>query len=250
MSQAVAHRVIILGAQSAIAEAAARLFAAEGAQLVLAGRDLGRLNEIGDDLRVRGAAAVNAMELDLVAERSPIARLAEADEALGGASVILIAFGVLGDEERAETDAGEARRIIDGNFTSAAVWALAAANLLERRRAGVLMAIGSVAGDRGRASNAVYGAAKAGLAALMQGIAHRLAGTGARALVIKPGTVDTPMTAAFDKGPLWSKPEAIARVIWRAADRGGPVLYAPRWWRYLMWIVRAMPAPIMHRTRL
>jgi short-subunit dehydrogenase len=245
------QRVIILGAQSAIAEAAARLFAEEGARFVLAGRDPGRLNEIGDDLRVRGATAVHAAPIDLVAEPRPAARLQDCVDTLGGVGVVLIAFGALGDQARAEADPAEARRIIDCNFTAAAAWALAAADLLERRRSGALMAIGSVAGDRGRRSNYVYGAAKAGLGILMQGLAHRLAQANARAVLIKPGLVDTPMTAAFEKkGALWSQPEAIARVVFRAAERGGPIVYAPAYWRYLMWIIRALPAWAMHRTRL
>jgi short-subunit dehydrogenase len=250
-NRAAAPRVIILGAQSAVAEAAARLFAAEGARFVLAGRDLGRLNEIGDDLRVRGAAQVHAAPMDFATERNPFARMQEYADMLGGASLVLIAFGALGDQARAETDLAEARRIFEINLVSASGWALAGAALLERARGGALMAIGSVAGDRGRASNYVYGAAKAGLAVLMQGLAHRLAKSGARAIVIKPGFIDTPMTAAFaPKGALWSKPDTIARTIRRAAARGGPVVYAPAYWRVIMWVIRALPAFIMHRTRL
>jgi short-subunit dehydrogenase len=245
------QRVIIVGAQSAIAEAAARRFAEEGARFALLGRDLGRLNEIGDDLRVRGATAVYCAPMDLVVERNPGVRLRECADTLGGVSVVLIAFGALGDQERAESDYLEARRIIDCNFSAAAAWALAAANILERQRSGALMAIGSVAGDRGRRSNYVYGAAKGGLGILMQGLAHRLAQANARAVLVKPGLVDTPMTAAFEKkGLLWSQPEAIARTIHRAAERGGPVVYSPAYWRYVMWLIRALPAFVMHRTKL
>jgi NAD(P)-dependent dehydrogenase (short-subunit alcohol dehydrogenase family) len=142
------------------------------------------------------------------------------------------------------------RRLIDVNFTAAAMWAVAAASILERRRAGVLMALGSVAGDRGRRSNYIYGAAKAGLGVLMQGLAHRLAQSGARAVLIKPGVVDTPMTARFHRSLIWSRPEDIARTIRRAADRSGPIVYAPGWWRFAMLAVRALPSWVMHRTKL
>ncbi len=113
------------------------------------------------------------------------------------------------------------------------------------------MVIGSVAGDRGRRSNHVYGAAKAGLGVLVQGIAHRLAASGARAVLVKPGFIDTPMTARLKRrGPLWAKPEAIAAVIVKAAGGKAPVVYAPRFWRFILLIVRLVPAPVFHRTRL
>jgi NAD(P)-dependent dehydrogenase (short-subunit alcohol dehydrogenase family) len=111
--------------------------------------------------------------------------------------------------------------------------------------------IGSVAGDRGRASNYVYGATKAGLGALVEGIAHRLARSGARAVLIKPGFVDTPMTAAIaNKGVLWAKPEAVARTIVAAAERGPPVVYTPWFWRGIMLIVRNTPSFVFHKTNL
>lgn len=111
--------------------------------------------------------------------------------------------------------------------------------------------IGSVAGDRGRASNYVYGASKAGLRALVEGIAHRLARSGARAVLIKPGFVDTPMTQGIpNKGLLWARPEAVAKVIVAAADRGPPVVYAPWFWQGIMLVVRNTPAFIFHRTNL
>ena len=111
--------------------------------------------------------------------------------------------------------------------------------------------IGSVAGDRGRGSNYIYGASKAGLGVLVQGIAHRLARSGARAVLIKPGFVDTPMTAGVArKGPLWASSETVARTIVASADRGGPIVYAPVFWRAIMFVVRNLPSTIFHRTRL
>jgi NAD(P)-dependent dehydrogenase (short-subunit alcohol dehydrogenase family) len=232
-----------------VAEQTARLYAAEGAELLLAGRDRERLDAVAADLKVRGAARAEVLALDLAAEANE-ARFDAMVEALGGADQVILAYGVLGGAE-VETDLDAARALIEVDFTSAALWALAAANHLERQRRGALVAIGSVAGDRGRASNYVYGAAKAGLAVLMQGLAHRLSRAGARAVVVKPGFIDTPMTAHIAKsGPLWARPEAIARVVRRAAGKGGPVVYAPGFWRPILWIIRALPAPLMHRTRL
>ena len=112
-----------------------------------------------------------------------------------------------------------------------------------------MVVLGSVAGDRGRGANFVYGAAKAGLATLIEGIAHRFAGSGPRAVIVKPGPVITPMTAGFAsrKGLMWATPETVGLIVRRAADRGGPVVYAPWFWRWIMLIIRFLPAPIFNR---
>jgi decaprenylphospho-beta-D-erythro-pentofuranosid-2-ulose 2-reductase len=243
-------RVVILGATSAIAEAAARLWAREGAHLVLVGRNAERLGSIADDLRIRGAAAAHAVVLDLSTAdaRGELDRMVNL---IGSVDVVLLAYGVLGDHVAAEQDPAVARNIFETDFLSAGAWCLAAASDLESRRAGALIVIGSVAGDRGRTSNYVYGAAKGGLGILIQGIAHRLAPTGARAILIKPGFVDTPMTAHIaPKGILWSRPEVIAAAIVRAAERGGPIVYAPWWWCFIMLVIRLAPWRIVHKTKL
>jgi short-subunit dehydrogenase len=242
-------RAIILGATSAIAERAARLWAREGAALVLVGRDAGHLAAIADDLRIRGAAVVHPVVRDLATVEAR-RELEEMTKLIGHVDVVLVAYGVLGDQTAAEQDFLAARRILETDFVSAADWCLAAAHALAAQRAGTLIVLGSVAGDRGRSSNYIYGAAKGGLGILVEGLAHRLAPTGARAILVKPGLVDTPMTAGFAKGALWSGPDAIAAAIRRAAERGGPVIYAPWWWRLVMLIIRLMPSWLMHRTRL
>ncbi len=172
-------------------------------------------------------------------------------EILGGIDMILVAYGQSGDQEFLEVDAPAAAELFATNFTSAAAWCLAAARIFERQSYGTLLVIGSVAGDRGRRSNYIYGASKAGLGVLVQGIAHRLSKCGGRAVLIKPGFVDTPITAGIvKKGPLWSKPDTLGRVIADAAVRGGPIVYAPSYWRLILLIIRAVPAAIFHRTRL
>jgi short-subunit dehydrogenase len=242
-------RVIILGAASAIAERAARLWARDGAALVLVGRDTAHLAAIAADLRIRGAVAVHPVVLDL-STADARRELEEMTKLIAHIDVVLVAYGVLGDQAAAEQDFVTARRILDTDFVSAADWCLAAARQLAAQRAGTLIVLGSVAGDRGRGSNYIYGAAKGGLGILVEGLAHRLAPTGARAVLVKPGLVDTLMTAGFAKGALWSGPEAIAAAIRRAAERGGPVIYAPWWWRLVMLIIRLMPSSLMHRTGL
>jgi decaprenylphospho-beta-D-erythro-pentofuranosid-2-ulose 2-reductase len=244
----IALRVVILGAASGIAEATARLYAGEGAALVLAGRNAERLEEIAADLRVRGARAVSTYTVDFVtadAERV----LPEMVGLLGGVDHILLAWGTLGDQARAERDGAIATAILEANFLSAARWALAAANVLEQAGRGSLVALGSVASDRGRRKNYIYGAAKAGLATLVEGIAHRFADKGPRAVVVKPGPTDTAMTAAMAKGgPLWASPEAVAQRVRAAADKGSPVQYAPRRWRLIMLAIRALPYRLFNRT--
>jgi short-subunit dehydrogenase len=131
------------------------------------------------------------------------------------------------------------------------LWCLAVANQLEFARCGTLVVIGSVAGDRGRQSNYIYGATKAGLGILVEGIAHRLAGSGATAVLVKPGFVDTAMTAHIEKkGALWSSPQKVAAQIRKAAAGSRPVTYVPGYWRLIMSVIRSVPSVIFHRTKL
>lgn len=246
-------RVIILGALSTIAEALARRLAAEGSDLVIAGRSAERLEQMAADLRARGSRKVVTVPLDLAAVENADATLAQMLASLGGTvDAVLLFYGVLGDQKAAETSPAELRRILDVNFNSAASWCVAAAGILERQRKGVLLAISSVAGDRGRQSNYAYGAAKAGLTVLMEGIAHRLAPSGARAVVAKLGFVDTAMTAHIQKGgPLWAKPEAVAaRLEQLLVKRSPPVVYVPWFWRGIMGVIRNVPSVIFHKTKL
>lgn len=244
------QNIIVLGATSAMAEAACRLWAEEGAHLLLAGRNAARLEEIAADLRVRGAqAGTHVVDLSSAEATKTFGEIVGG---LGRVDVVLLAYGMLGDQTRAEADPKEALDIIAANFSSAAAWCLEAANVLERQGCGKLIVIGSVAGDRGRASNYVYGAAKGGLAVLVQGIAHRLAKSGAAAVLIKPGFVDTPMTAHIArKGLLWAKPDSVGRTIARAAGRSSsPIVYAPGFWRLIMAVIRATPSRVFHKTKL
>ncbi len=243
-------RVVILGAASAIAEATARIWAAQGARLVLVGRDEDRLQAIAAHLKTLGAAEARPFALDC-ARADAAAELAAIVQTLGGLDILLLAYGALGDQRKMETDPAAALELIQTNFTSAAAWCLAASAVLERQCSGVLLVIGSVAGDRGRQSNFIYGACKGGLARLVEGIAHKLAPLGARAVLIKPGFVDTPMTAAIDnKGLLWAKPEAVGAIIANAAEHGGPIVYAPPFWRFIMLVIRSIPTEIFHKTKL
>lgn len=254
MSNAVGQAVVILGATSAVAEHCARLWAERGARLVLVGRRQDRLSVIADDLRARGAPQVDVVVRDLAetpAEGHDAALASMAAPVGGRIDVLLVAYGVLGDQRTAEADPAAALALFGANMTSACAWLTVAAARMEQQGSGALVAISSVAGDRGRCSNYVYGAAKAGLSTFMEGLAHRFAASSVRVLLVKPGFIDSPMTADIAKsGPLWAKPEAIARDIDRALAGGRSVLYTPWFWAPIMTIIRHLPRFLFHRTKL
>ncbi|WP_321340443.1 SDR family NAD(P)-dependent oxidoreductase [Breoghania sp.] len=241
-------RLVILGATSAIAEATARRFAAKRAHILLVGRKGERLEAMAGDLRSRGAGRVETMVCDLVEERDVRGLLDEFASLIGGIDQLLIAYGVMGRQREAELDPAAAERIFQVNFNSVAAWSLAGAEVFERQGHGTLLILGSVAGDRGRRGNYVYGAAKAGIAALAEGINHRFADKGPRVVLVKPGPTATPMTRGMNRGgPLWSTPDQIAGVVVGSAAGGGAVAYAPWFWRYLMLVIRNLPSRIFNR---
>src|SRR5579883_2614684 len=225
--------VVILGALSGMATEIARIYAARGAQLGLLGSSSERLAELAADLRVRGAGKIKMLATDLSAPASYESIIDEFAKEMGGIDVLILAYGILGDQTRARGDLQHAADILTTNFTSAALWLLAAARRVDRR--GAIVVFSSVAGDRGRQSNYIYGSAKGGVAVLAQGMAHELAATGPRIIIIKPGFVMTPMTMGMKRsGPLWTGAKRAARIVVDAIDRGrGPIVYVPGFWRWI-----------------
>jgi hypothetical protein len=244
------QRILIIGATSAIAEATARLWAARGASLFLVGRKTGQLDAIADDLRIRGAASVGCFTMDACDTSAHAAMLEAAEKALGGLDIALIAHGSLPDQKACEASVELTLKEIDTNALSVIALATRLAERFEKQGSGTLAVIGSVAGDRGRQSNYVYGAAKGMVSLFMQGLRNRLARKGVQVLTIKPGFVDTPMTAAFPKGALWAKPEAVARGIVRAIERGADEVYLPGFWRIIMSVIRHVPERIFKKLSL
>ena len=244
-------RILVLGASSAIAERWARLRAAQGDRLLLVGRDPAKLDIIAADLKARGAGDVLTAESDLADTEGAAERFAAHVERLGGLDVVLVAYGVLGDQSAAQQDVDRLEHGLRANFLSAAVWCELAADVFERAGGGALVAISSVAGDRGRGSNYAYGAAKAGLSVFLEGLAHRFAGTPVTVVSVKPGFVDTPMTAHVAKGgPLWATPDRVAADIEKAIARRRPVVYTPWFWWLIMLIIRNLPRPIFNRMKI
>lgn len=242
--------VLIIGATSAIAEAAARQWAARGDTLYLLARNQDRVQAVAEDLRVRGAVAVETALLDVAEFNAHVETIARAIETLGRIDIVLIAHGTLPDQARCETDASYALREFAVNGTATIALAGLIAQKLEEQGHGTLAVISSVAGDRGRASNYLYGAAKAAVSTYLSGLRQRFSSRGINVLTIKPGFVDTPMTAPFKKGLLWAKPEQVARGIVRAIDKRRAVVYLPWFWAGIMAVIRSIPEFVFRRVRL
>jgi len=242
------RRIVILGATSSIAQQVARLLAADGAEMLLVARSLERLELLRADLQARGAGQVWLVVSDLVDGADPLSILMSARTKLPEFDTVLIAHGTLLDQEQTQIDPALAQREIESNFTSVVALATAFARHFEERGAGTLAVISSVAGDRGRKSNYVYGAAKAGVSAFLEGLSARLHARGVRVLNIKPGPVDTPMTANLKKSALFATPQRVAADIVRGLRIGkSGVLYTPWFWRWIMLVIRMIPTPIMRK---
>ena len=242
--------VLVVGSTSAIAQAAARAWAARGDALYLAARRESLLAADAEDLRVRGARLVAFQRFDVLDMQAHEALIENAEAALGPLDCVLIAHGTLPDQAAAAADPALAVREIEVNGVSTVALVLRAAARFESRGTGAIAVITSVAGVRGRASNFVYGSAKALVSTALAGLRHRLHGKGVAIVDIRPGFVDTPMTAAFRKGALWASPAKVAADIVAAVDRRAGVVYTPWFWRWIMLVIRHIPEPIFVRTKL
>lgn len=226
-------KVVIIGATSAIAQEVAKLYATEGASLLLVGRNEAKLMAVASDLRVRGADDVDTFVADL-ADRS---RDAELVVAAGAPDVVLIAHGSLPDQRALERDPIAQTAEFALNATSVIALAAHFANLIEANGRGTLAVIGSVAGDRGRRSNYIYGAAKAAVHAFCEGLAGRI-----DVVLIKPGWVDTPMTSRMKKNFLFASAATVGAQIHRAIETKKKTVYTPGFWRWISLVVRMLPA--------
>ena len=245
------RKILIIGATSAIAEATARIFAARGDALFLVARNADRLQAIATDLNVRGAVRTATATLDVTDFAAHQAVIDRAERELGGLYTVLIAHGTLSDQSEGEKSVDALRREFDINALSTMALLTTLANAFEARKSGTLAVISSVAGDRGRQSNYVYGSAKAAVSAFLSGLRQRLAKSNVDVLTIKPGFVDTPMTANIaNKGLLWAKPDQIAAGIVRAIDKRRSVVYLPWFWRGIMLIIRHIPESIFKKLKL
>lgn len=242
--------IVIFGATSAIAKAVARLYAKEANALFLVGRNEEQTQTLASDLKVRGAKAVHYAIADLAKPEQHSPLIATIKQVFPKIDIVLIAHGVLPNQDACNQDAEKTIDAMTVNFISPISLLTLLANEMQAQGAGVIAVISSVAGERGRQSNYVYGAAKGGLSIFLQGMRNRLYAKGVAVLTIKPGFVDTPMTASFKKGALWAKPEQVAKGIVKAIEKRRDEVYLPAFWKWIMLVIRQIPESLFKRLSL
>lgn len=231
--------ILIVGAKSDIAKATAREYAKHGYDLYLAARNASELDEFTNDVTVRTQRIVKIVELDILDYKSHQAFYDQLEEKPLG---VISAIGYLGEQEKAQSDFDEAQRIMDTNYTGVVSLFNIIADDFEKRRSGFIIGISSVAGDRGRKSNYIYGSAKAALTTYLSGLRNRLHDAQVHVLTVKPGFVATKMTEGMDlPEKLTAQPEEVAENIYNAQQKNKNVLYAKWVWRWIMMIIKMIP---------
>jgi short-subunit dehydrogenase len=243
-------KVLILGATSSIAKAIADELAREGANLFLAGRNSLELERTARDLEIRHRTKVNFGQVDSKDFVGHTSFIKEAIEELGGIDGVVFAIGHLGEQPQDSHDGEKAREIVDINFTSAVTLLSSVANVLEDQKYGFILGLSSVAGDRARQSNYVYGAAKGGLSLYLQGLRNRLDRCGVKVITLKLGFVDTPMTYGKNRLFWVSSPEYVGRLACQTLKKSAGVYYIPCFWRIIMFIIRCVPERIFKKLSL
>ena len=246
------QRIVIIGATSAIAEHCARLWAqGQSVDLTLVGRDEARMERVATDLQVRSPqSTIRVMQADFL-DPSAIQRTVDETAAQGMVDIALIAHGSLPEQTECQSDLQACKDALEVNGISPVLYAEALAQHMAQANHGTIALIGSVAGDRGRKSNYVYGSAKGMVTRYAQGMQHRFAGTGVKVVLIKPGPTDTPMTAHLKgQGAKMASVEDVAKQIVEGIERGHAVIYAPRKWQLIMMIIRHLPAQIFNRLNI
>lgn len=244
--------ILILGATSSIAQALAKQLAEQGAHVHVAGRNLPEIERIASDLSVRYQYQSNAHSFSATDFKSHETLLTQVESQNGkhGLDGLVIVFGELGDQEEAQTEFEKAKNIIDSNYTGAVSVLTHAANYFEKQGNGFIIGIASVAGDRGRQSNYIYGSAKGALALFLQGLRNRLSKSGVQVLTVKPGFVDTKMTYGRKGMFLVASPEAVAKDIIKGLKSNKQVLYVPWFWQWIMLIIKTIPEPIFMKMKM
>lgn len=231
--------VLIIGAKSDIAKATAREYAKHGYDLYLAARNSEELKEFAQDVITRTQKEVKLLELDILDYKSHQAFYDQLEEKPLG---VISAVGYLGEQEKAQEDFKEAQQIMDTNYTGVVSLFNIIADNFEKRRSGFMVGISSVAGDRGRKSNYIYGSTKAALTAYLSGLRNRLYDAQVHVLTVKPGFVATKMTEDMDlPEKLTAQPEEVAKDIYKAQQKSKNVLYTKRTWKWVMLIIRNIP---------
>jgi decaprenylphospho-beta-D-erythro-pentofuranosid-2-ulose 2-reductase len=242
--------VLVLGGGSDLGLAITRALVRRRARtVILAGRAPEDLKPAADDLAALGAETVERVAFDALDPEGHDAFVDGVFDRHGDIDLVLVAFGVLGDQAEAERNPAAALEVLRTNFVGAASVCLALARRLRVQGHGTLVVLSSVAGERVRAANFVYGASKAGLDGFCQGLGDALAGTGVRVLVVRPGFVPTKMTAGREKAPFSTTAEGVAEAVVRGLETGADVVWAPPVLRYVMAVARHLPRPVFRRLK-
>ncbi len=242
-------KVVTLGATRGIGRSLARLFAERGDPIHVLGRSLEDALKCAEDLKVRGAGSVSTGLCDLMSPAGFGPALDAADQALGGFDTVIVSAGMFGTQEELESDRARAAAVLDLNFTSTILFCEEARVRLLARGGGRLVVFSSVAGERGRKPVVIYGAAKAGLTAYLEGLDHRYRAQGLITTTVKPGFVRTSMTQGLKEPPFAGDPDDVAKTILSAILREAPVVYAPQMWALVMLAIRLLPRAVMRRVR-
>ncbi|MBX9878346.1 MAG: SDR family oxidoreductase [Candidatus Obscuribacterales bacterium] len=244
--------ILVLGATSSIARALAEELAKQGAHVHVAGRTPTEIERIANDLSVRYQQQSTAHSFQASDFKSHETLLIQVESKNGkhGLDGLVVAFGELGDQIEAQSEFEQAKSIIDSNFTGAVSILTHAANHFEKQGHGFIIGIASVAGDRGRQSNYIYGSAKGAFALFLQGLRNRLCKSGVQVLTVKPGFVDTKMTYGRQGMFLVASPEAVAQDIVKALKANKQVVYTPWFWQWIMLIIKTIPEPIFMKMKM
>jgi decaprenylphospho-beta-D-erythro-pentofuranosid-2-ulose 2-reductase len=241
---------LIVGALSAMAMETARLMAGRSWNLCLVARSKEKLIEFSADLLARGAKKVDYIVMDVAQAADGGKLLSAAEELSGQINNVLVAWGTLGDQSVAEKDLAAAMHILNTNFNHQALCLLGIASRFEERKSGTLVGISSVAGDRGRQSNFIYGSAKGAFSLFLQGLRNRMQKHGVHVVTVKPGFVASPMTRHVKQGPLFVGPDVIAQGILKAIERKKDVVYLPWFWLPIMLVIKSIPERIFKKLSL
>lgn len=247
MTQTFLRTWLILGPSSSAARAFAHRAAASGARIILAGRDTDDLQAQANDLSLRYGVPALARSFDALDLASHPEFAVHCAAQSDGQLNIFAAVGVMPEQEAVDHDRTLLRQTIDTNFTGLVSVLAAFTPALESQRGGTVMVMGSVAGDRGRPRNYLYGATKAALHTWLQGHAARLSRSGVRVVCLKAGVIDTAMTWALPKLPFMARPEQFAKAAWALTERGSQAAYVPRIWQLVMLVIRGVPTPIFNK---
>lgn len=243
-------KVLIIGATSAIAQEVSKIYARENAELIIWGRNPQMLEVISQDLKVHGASATFAVSHDLNdfnAHKELVSKIWQQHSKI---DVVLLAHGILGDQRKAEENLTELLSIVNSNYLSHISLMTFIAQKMKEQRSGTIAVISSVAGERGKQSNYVYGSAKAGKTVFTDGLRNRLFDSGVHLVNLKLGFVDTPMTKDFKKGPLWAQPQQVALGITNAIAAQKDTVYLPIFWRFIMMIIKSIPEGLFKKLKL